>query len=93
MPESTRFDQLTEIHNIACAAAHALRCIDGHLSMHCDVDGFTYEDAAGCVYTIKRAIFMLNEITRSQGLKSDPLYPEWGLSIQELERLQELEDG
>ena len=75
--DDTCFDRLHEIHTIACAAAHALKCIDWHLEKNCDRDDFTYEDAAGCVYSIKRALHMLDGLTRSQGLKSDPLYPEW----------------
>lgn len=77
-------DNLQELHNIACAAAISLKCIDGHLESCCDQNGFSYEDAAGCVYSIKRAIHMLSEMVRLEGLKCDPLYPEWGAPLDEL---------
>jgi hypothetical protein len=67
---------LTELHNIACAAAHSLKCVDGMLDAGSDIAGFTYEDAAGCVYTIKRAIHVLDLLIQGQGLKGDSLYPD-----------------
>ena len=67
---------LDELHSIACAAAHALKCVDVMLDSGADEDGYTYEDAAGCVYTIKRAIHVLDQLIKVHGLKGDPLYPD-----------------
>lgn len=67
---------LDELHSIACAAAHALKCVDVMLDSGADEDGYTYEDAAGCVYTIKRAIHVLDQLIKGHGLKGDPLYPD-----------------
>jgi hypothetical protein len=67
---------LHELHDIACAAAHALKCVDVMLDQGADRDGFTYEDAAGCVYTIKRSIHVLDQLIKANGLKGDPLYPD-----------------
>lgn len=75
------YEHLAELHDVACAAAFALKSIDGFLESRCDQDGFSYEDAAGCDYSIKRAIHLLSEITRAEGLKADPLYPEWGAPL------------
>jgi hypothetical protein len=79
MTNEPNYDNLREMHNIACSAAHSLKCIDQFLeAVNCDQLGFTYEDAAACSYNIKRAVHLLSEIPRVQGLKTDPLYPEWG---------------
>ena len=78
------YEQLHELHNIACAAAHSLKCIDWHLEKRCDEDDFTYEDAAGCSYNIKRALHFFSESIRYQGLKCNPLYPEWGKPLSEM---------
>lgn len=67
---------LDELHNIACAAAHALKCVDGMLDAGADTVGYTFEDAAGCVYTIKRAIHCLDQMIKGYGLKGDHMYPD-----------------
>jgi hypothetical protein len=41
-----------------------------------ETPGFTYEDAAGCVYSIKRSIDMMDRIVKLNGLKGDWIYPE-----------------
>ena len=72
-----QFNQLRELHNIACAAAYALKCLDGRLECVPETPGFTHEDVAGCVYSIQRSIDMLDRVIKVQGLKGDWLYPEW----------------
>lgn len=77
---------LNELHNIACAAAHALKCVDGMLGAGADTAGYTIEDAADCVYTIKRAIHCLDQMIKGYGLtlpwldtsynKGDHMYPD-----------------
>lgn len=67
---------LSELHAIACAAAHALKCVDVMLDEGADKAGYTFEDAHGCVYTIQRAVHVLDQMIKGYGLKGDPLYPE-----------------
>ena len=71
-----RFNDLTELHHIACAAAFALKSLDGRLECAGETEHFTYEDVAGCVYSIQRSIDMLDQIVKLQGLKGDWIYPE-----------------
>jgi hypothetical protein len=73
MTDSNRFNELTELHHVVCAAAHALKCLDECAG---ETPGFTYEDVAGCVYSIRRSIDMLDQIVKLQGLKGDWIYPE-----------------
>ena len=79
MTDSNRFNELTELHHVVCAAAHALKCLDGVMECAGETPGFTYEDAAGCVYSIKRSIDMLDRITKLNGLKGDWIYPDMHL--------------
>ena len=72
-----RFNDLIELHNIACAAAYALKCLDGKFEFVRETPEFTHEDVAGCVYSIKRSINMLDQMIKAQGLEGDWLYPEW----------------
>ena len=71
-----QFNQLSELHNIACAAAYALKSLDGRLECVPETPGFKHEDVAGCVYSIQRSIDMLDQITKLNGLKGDWIYPE-----------------
>ena len=71
-----RFNELTKLHNIACAAAHALKCLEGNLECADESEHFTYEDLVGCLYSIKRSIDMLNQIVKLNGLKTDWIYPD-----------------
>jgi hypothetical protein len=70
------FDDLTELHHITCAAAFALKSLDGRLECTGESEHFTHEDVAGCVYSIKRLIDMLDQIIKLQGLKGDWIYPD-----------------
>jgi hypothetical protein len=79
MTDSNRFNELTELHYVVCAAAHALKCLDGGLECAGESEHFTYEDVAGCVYSIKRSIDMLDRITKLNGLKGDWIYPDMHL--------------
>jgi hypothetical protein len=79
MTDSNCFNELTELHHVACAAAHALKCLDGVMECAGETPGFTYEDAAGCVYSIRRSIDMLDRITKLNGLKGDWIYPDMHL--------------
>jgi hypothetical protein len=79
MTDSNRFNELTELHHVVCAAAHALKCLDGVMECAGETPGFTYEDAAGCVYSIKRSIDMMDRITKLNGLKGDWIYPDMHL--------------
>ena len=76
MTDPKHFNDLSELHTIACAAAYALKSLDGRLECAGETEHFTYEDVAGCVYSIKRSIDMLDQITKLQGLKSDWIYPD-----------------
>ena len=76
MTESKHFDNLTELHHIVCAAAYALKSLDGRIECTGESEHFTYEDVAGCVYSIQRSIDMLDQIVKLQGLKGDWIYPD-----------------
>jgi hypothetical protein len=79
MTDSNRFNELTELHHVVCAAAHALKSLDGRLECAGESEHFTYEDVAGCVYSIKRSIDILDQIVKLQGLKGDWIYPDMHL--------------
>jgi hypothetical protein len=36
-------------------------------------DGYTFEDMTGNLYTVRRALEMLDTMTRLNGLKTDPI--------------------
>ena len=76
MTDSQRFNDLTELHHITCAAAYALKSLDVRLECTGESEYFTHEDVAGCVYSIQRSIDMLDQITKLNGLKGDWIYPE-----------------
>jgi hypothetical protein len=76
MTDSQHFNDLTELHHITCAAAYALKSLDGRLECTGESEHFTYEDVAGCIYSIKRSIDMLDQIVKLQGLKGDWIYPD-----------------
>ena len=71
-----RYYQLTELHHITCIAAYALKCLDIRLEIVGETENFTYEDVAGCVYSIKVSIDMLDQLVKLQGLKGDWIYPD-----------------
>lgn len=76
MTDSKHFNDLREFHTIACAAAFALKSLDARLECTGESEHFTYEDVAGCVYSIQRTIDMLDQIVKLNGLKGDWIYPE-----------------
>ena len=83
MTDSQHFNNLSELHTINCAAAFALKSLDGHLECTGESEHFTYEDVAGCVYSIKRSIDMLDQIVKLQGLKGDWIYPDMHPAVED----------
>ena len=77
-PDEALVRDLLELHNVACAAAFSLKCIDNMLDLvvetdHCD---WTYEDKGGMVYSIQRAIHALDMMVKQHGLQGEFLYPD-----------------
>lgn len=72
--EDKTYENLSEVHNMCCAAFHALKCMEGMLeTVVVERDGYTFEDMTGNLYTVRRALQMLDTMTRVNGLKTDPI--------------------
>ena len=78
-----RYYQLTELHHITCIAAYALKSLEARLEIAGETEHFTYEDVAGCVYSIKVSIDMLDQLVKREGLKGDWIYPEMHTAVED----------
>jgi hypothetical protein len=72
-----QIEMLQEASDILCAANHSLKTFNGiaeaYIGIKGEDDGYTYCDQSGDYYCIRRALNLLQEVLRINGLQMDDM--------------------